>query len=70
MRKIWVLLGLMVTVQLTAVACGDDDVSGDSDRPVESRSDTDGYFFRETVDGIDCIVWDGYKAGGLSCDWE
>ena len=21
-------------------------------------------------DGTRCAVWDGYKAGGISCDWE
>ena len=23
-----------------------------------------------TVDGIDCIIYDGWNAGGISCNWE
>lgn len=25
--------------------------------------------YKVTVDGIDCIVYDGYRRGGISCDW-
>ena len=41
----------------------------------ESQQGTNGVvstFYAKTIDGrtIPCVVWSGYKQGGLSCDWS
>lgn len=50
-------------------ACGDDDDGGDYRIARTDNDSVPGSLYPVTVDGRECIVYDGANAGGLSCDW-
>lgn len=33
------------------------------------KNDWNGYFAEYEINGVRCIIYDGDKAGGISCDW-
>lgn len=65
------LLALAV-LGLLAAACEDTPAPAVSSQ-IEGADDPPGDFYRVTVDGVDCIVYEDLYthsgAGGLSCDW-
>lgn len=74
MRK----LAIAAMAALALSACGEDFQTEDlPPTAVEqvtgsqtNRDAADDTFYVVQVEGRRCIVFDGYKAGGISCDWN
>lgn len=55
-----------LTAALLVTACVP---SGDK----QPTSDANGYgilFHSKTPEGVECVVYDGSRAGGVSCNWD
>lgn len=64
---------VLVAVGVLASGCGGEDANPAPKAPIadvtKGRQPWDELYTVE-VDGRECIVWDGDRAGGLSCDWS
>ena len=60
--------GLIIIAALLLTGCSDEPTEI---KPVVEKQD--GYRYTHLItmnSGMQCVVFDGYKAGGLSCDWN
>jgi hypothetical protein len=62
------LVGLVVVVPVVLAGCGG---SAEASGPGEGNYDSWGVHTQDLPDGrtVDCVIWQGYKSGGIDCDW-
>lgn len=65
------LVGFVIPL-LALTACAENPPARDESSGVQwQRISSFGYVSRLTVNGVDCVVYDGPDgAGGVSCDWS
>lgn len=63
MRKLIVMIGLALIVS----ACTEEGTTSESGWTYIGNSN---YVKSFDIDGVECIVLDGYNGDGISCDWD
>ena len=58
---VYVTFALLIFIVLLASSC--------TPPGSEISGETPGKVNFITVNGVDCVVWTGYEAGSISCDW-
>lgn len=69
MKKLLAIVGTLLVSAFLLVGCS----TAPADQPNTDGKIGEGMNVVEVdVNGtpVTCVVWDGFKAGGLSCDWE